>query len=98
MTFVSKNSKQEEPNSYDQLVSEMVFEMHAHPFDRTKTPEEIAEEEKERLEQLEHERQNQMLATDDVSDEGNDSDCAKNEGEDKDMLAHPSAQRRRHMS
>jgi len=44
---------QEEPDSYDKLVSEMVFEMRARPSDRTKTPEEIAEEEKERLEQLE---------------------------------------------
>lgn len=43
----------DEPDSYDKLVSEMVFEMRARPSDRTKTPEEIAEEEKERLERLE---------------------------------------------
>ncbi|KAJ8445778.1 hypothetical protein Cgig2_000958 [Carnegiea gigantea] len=98
VTSISENSKQEEPNSYDKLVSEMVFEMHTHPFDRTKTPEETAEEEKERLEQLEHERQNRMLATDDVSNEGNDSDSANNEGEDKDMWAHPSARPRRYIS
>lgn len=31
----------------------MAFEIRAHPSDRTKTPEEVAEEEKERLERLE---------------------------------------------
>lgn len=79
VTSISENSKQEEPDSYDKLVSEMVFEMRARPSDRTKTPEEIAEEEKERLEELEQERQNRMLATDDVSDEDNDSDSAGNQ-------------------
>lgn len=76
---ICENSKQDEPDSYDKLVSEMVFEMRARPSDRTKTPEEVAEEEKERLEQLEQERQNRMLATDDVSDEDNDSDSAGNQ-------------------
>lgn len=35
------------------LVGEMALEMRARPSDRTKTPEEIAQEEKERLEHLE---------------------------------------------
>ncbi|KAA8529305.1 hypothetical protein F0562_033896 [Nyssa sinensis] len=67
--------QQEKPDSYDKLVKEMVLDMRARPSDRTKTPEEIAQEEKERLEQLEEERQKRMLATDDISDEdGNASE------------------------
>ena len=44
---------QEKPDSYDKLVSEMALDMRARPSDRTKSAEEIAQEEKERLEQLE---------------------------------------------
>ncbi|XVF85775.1 hypothetical protein PTKIN_Ptkin17bG0144500 [Pterospermum kingtungense] len=65
----AKTYKQEEPDSYEKLVNDMVFEMRARPSDRTKTPEEIAQEEKERLERLEEERQKRMLATDYSSDE-----------------------------
>ncbi|XP_021718360.1 nucleolar protein 14-like [Chenopodium quinoa] len=72
---VSDVSKQDEPDIYDKLVSEMAFEMRARPSDRTKTPEEIAEEEKERLERLEQERLDRMRATDDTSEEdGDDSE------------------------
>ncbi|XP_077226917.1 nucleolar-like protein [Tasmannia lanceolata] len=67
-----ESSRQERPDAYDCLVKEMVLEMRARPSDRTKTPEEIAQEERERLEQLEEERRKRMLATDDFSDEGND--------------------------
>jgi len=35
------------------MVKEMVMDQRARPSDRTKTPEEIAQEEKERLEKLE---------------------------------------------
>ncbi|PKI62467.1 hypothetical protein CRG98_017091 [Punica granatum] len=44
---------QDKPDSYDKLVKEMSLDMRARPSDRTKTPEEIAQEERERLEQLE---------------------------------------------
>lgn len=44
---------QEQPDAYDRLVKEMVLDMRARPSDRIKTPEEIAQEERERLEQLE---------------------------------------------
>jgi nucleolar protein 14 len=43
----------EKPDAYDKLVKEMVMDQRARPSDRTKTPEEIAQEEKERLEKLE---------------------------------------------
>ncbi|XP_010681128.2 uncharacterized protein LOC104896124 [Beta vulgaris subsp. vulgaris] len=78
VTSASEVSKQDEPDSYDKLVSEMVFEMRARPSDRTKTPEEIAEEEKDRLERLEQERQDRMRAADDAS--GEDDDDLEDDG------------------
>ncbi|ESW17858.1 hypothetical protein PHAVU_007G274500 [Phaseolus vulgaris] len=71
-----ENSVQEKPDDYDKLVKQMGLEMRARPSDRTKTPEEIAQEEKERLEQLEEERQKRMVAAEDSSDEDN-SDSEK---------------------
>nr|CAB3498511.1 unnamed protein product [Digitaria exilis] len=56
-------------DTYEKLVKEMVMDQRARPSDRTKTPEEIAQEEKERLEKLEEERQKRMLGTADSSDE-----------------------------
>lgn len=44
---------QDTPDAYDKLVKVMSLEMRARPSDRTKTPEEIAQEERERLEHLE---------------------------------------------
>ncbi|XXG55503.1 hypothetical protein AAC387_Pa03g3161 [Persea americana] len=64
-----ESSKQEQPDAYDRLVKEMVLDMRARPSDRIKTPEEIAQEERERLEQLEEERQKRMLEVDDSDDE-----------------------------
>ncbi|KAF3650088.1 Adenine nucleotide alpha hydrolases-like superfamily protein isoform 1 [Capsicum annuum] len=65
----------EKPDTYEMLVSEMAMDIRARPSNRTKTPEEIVQEEKERLELLEKERQKRMAAVDDESDEdGNASD------------------------
>ncbi|KAI8535161.1 hypothetical protein RHMOL_Rhmol10G0152900 [Rhododendron molle] len=61
--------QQDKPDSYDDLVKEMGLDMRARLSERTKKPEEIAQYEKERLEQLEEERQKRMLAADDSSDE-----------------------------
>ncbi|XVE85705.1 hypothetical protein DITRI_Ditri17bG0112100 [Diplodiscus trichospermus] len=69
VTQKAETYKQEQPDSYDKLVSEMGLDIRARPSDRTKTPEEIAQEERERLERLEEERQKRMLATDYSSDE-----------------------------
>ncbi|KAL8531509.1 hypothetical protein ACS0TY_008195 [Phlomoides rotata] len=67
-------SLQEKPDHYDKLVGEMALDMRARPSDRTKAPEELAQEEKERLEELEKERQKRMAAADDSSsEEGNSS-------------------------
>lgn len=51
--YLTFNFWQEKPDDYDKLVKQMGLEMRARPSDRTKTPEEIAQEEKEHLEQLE---------------------------------------------
>uniref|UniRef100_A0A2N9HSV5 Nucleolar protein 14 n=1 Tax=Fagus sylvatica TaxID=28930 RepID=A0A2N9HSV5_FAGSY len=67
-----ENLNQDQPDSYDKLVKAMALEMRARPSDRTKTPEEIAQEEREQLEHLEEERQKRMLAPEDASDEDND--------------------------
>ncbi|KAL6969684.1 hypothetical protein U1Q18_029391 [Sarracenia purpurea var. burkii] len=78
-TLNEETLQQDKPDSYDKLVKEMALDMRARPSERTKMPEEIAQEEKERLERLEEERQKRMLATDDSSDEdGNASEDADN--------------------
>ncbi|EER91262.1 hypothetical protein BDA96_01G181900 [Sorghum bicolor] len=64
-------------DTYEKLVKEMVMDQRARPSDRTKTPEEIAQEEKERLEKLEEERQKRMLGTADSSDEDDDNEDDK---------------------
>ncbi|KAG2536727.1 hypothetical protein PVAP13_9NG215300 [Panicum virgatum] len=61
-------------DTYEKMVKEMVMDQRARPSDRTKTPEEIAQEEKERLEKLEEERQKRMLGTADSSDEDDDNE------------------------
>ncbi|XP_076917680.1 uncharacterized protein LOC143577842 [Bidens hawaiensis] len=62
----------EKADAYDKLLNEMVLEMRARPANRTKTPEELAQDEKERLEELEEERQKRMQTADDTSDEDDD--------------------------
>lgn len=62
----------EKPDAYDKLVKEMVMDQRARPSDRTKTPEELAQEEKERLEKLEKERHKRMTGTGESSDEDDD--------------------------
>ncbi|KAM7252462.1 hypothetical protein ACFE04_024345 [Oxalis oulophora] len=66
----------EQPDSYDKIVSGMALESRARPSDRTRTPEEVAQEERERLKELEEERQKRMLASEDSSEEDNDEDPA----------------------
>ncbi|TVU01983.1 hypothetical protein EJB05_52518 [Eragrostis curvula] len=61
-------------DTYEKLVKEMVMDQRARPSDRTKTPEEIVQEEKERLEKLEKERQRRMLGIVDSSDEDDDDE------------------------
>ncbi|KAL4556610.1 hypothetical protein LXL04_039268 [Taraxacum kok-saghyz] len=70
---------EEKDGDYDKLLNVMVLDMRARPSNRTKTPEEIAQEEKERLEELEEERQKRMKAVDD-DDDNDDGDAADDEG------------------
>ncbi|KAK6931368.1 Nucleolar protein 14 [Dillenia turbinata] len=63
----------EKPDAYDKLVKELALDRRPHIPDRTKTPEEIAEEERECLEKLEEECRKRTLAADDSSDEDGDS-------------------------
>ncbi|KAK9076477.1 hypothetical protein SSX86_004811 [Deinandra increscens subsp. villosa] len=68
---------QEKADAYDKLLNEMVLDMRARPSNRTKTPEELAQDEKERLEELEEERQKRMHAADDTSEDDDDDDDAE---------------------
>lgn len=42
-----------QPEQYDMMVRELGFEMKAQPSEKLKTPEEVAREEREKLEKLE---------------------------------------------
>ncbi|KAI3856548.1 hypothetical protein MKX03_028390 [Papaver bracteatum] len=68
----------EGPDAYDKQVKRLAGDMRAAPSDRTKTPEEIALEEKERLEQLEKQRQKRMDddSSDGESNDDNEDSCA----------------------
>lgn len=52
-------------DGYDQLVRELVFDKRSQPKDRTKTEEEIAQEEKEALEKAERARLRRMMGEED---------------------------------
>ncbi|KAL6186725.1 hypothetical protein ACLB2K_042844 [Fragaria x ananassa] len=71
-TQIFGTSEQEKSDAYDKLERELAMERRAQPSSRTKTPEEIAQEEREQLERLEEERQKRMHPTDDYSDEDNE--------------------------
>uniref|UniRef100_A0A7N0U7V8 Nucleolar protein 14 n=1 Tax=Kalanchoe fedtschenkoi TaxID=63787 RepID=A0A7N0U7V8_KALFE len=60
---------QAKPDAYEKILKTMQLEMRARPSDRIKTSEELAREEKERLEKLEEKRRERMLAIDDSSDD-----------------------------
>nr|XP_043626286.1 nucleolar protein 14 isoform X2 [Erigeron canadensis] len=74
VSFSKYEPDQEKADTYDKLLNEMVLDIRARPSNRTKTPEELAQDEKEQLEELEEERQKRMHAADDTSDEDNDDD------------------------
>jgi nucleolar protein 14 len=76
-TRATNNFVQEKPDEYDQTVRQLGFEMRARPSDRLKTPEEIAQEERERLEELEEQRQKRMAAAVEDSSEEDDEDSER---------------------
>ncbi|KAG6399001.1 hypothetical protein SASPL_140474 [Salvia splendens] len=81
------STQHEKPDHYDKLVGEMALDMRARPSDRTKAPDELAQEEKERLEQLEEERRKRMAAGDDSSDEDAEN-SEDDDGEASKQISH----------
>ncbi|PKA45808.1 Outer envelope protein 61, chloroplastic [Apostasia shenzhenica] len=73
----SEKHSDEKQDAYKITMGELHFEPRAHPSERTKTPEETAQEEKEALEKKEKERLNRMRPTDD--DDDYDRDGAEDE-------------------
>eukprot|EP00250_Pteridium_aquilinum_P014439 c21988_g1_i1 orf=84-2915(+) len=69
---VTDAGNQEKADDFDKLVKEMGMEMRAHASDRLKTDEEIAEEEKARLEELEEKRKKRMLDEEFSEDSGSE--------------------------
>jgi nucleolar protein 14 len=59
-----------ETMSYDAALREMVYDKRSQPSERTKTAEEIAQEERDRLEKLEEERLKRMRGEEVVTDGG----------------------------
>ncbi|XP_054468409.1 nucleolar protein 14 [Anoplopoma fimbria] len=66
--MVTKMPKSERPEEekpkleqYDMMVRELVFEMKAQPSEKLKTPEEVAREEREKLQKLEADRLRRMM-------------------------------------
>ncbi|KAM4720033.1 nucleolar protein 14 [Anableps anableps] len=64
---VDKPEEKPKPEEYDMIVRELGFEMKAQPSEKMKTPEELAREEKEKLQKLEADRLRRMMG-----DEGGD--------------------------
>lgn len=73
----------EQSDDYDKLVKEMVLDMRGHASDRTKTPEEIAKEDRARLEALEEKRKKRMLDNEVSDDDEGDVDDFKGRTEKK---------------
>ncbi|KAF2598592.1 hypothetical protein F2Q68_00008634 [Brassica cretica] len=61
--------KDEPHDKYAMYMDDLASDRRGRPTDRTKTPEEIAQEEREKLEELEDKRKKRMQETDDLSDE-----------------------------
>ncbi|XP_014822341.1 PREDICTED: nucleolar protein 14 [Poecilia mexicana] len=64
---VDKPEEKAKPEEYDMMVRELGFEMKAQPSEKMKSPEELAKEEKEKLQKLEADRLRRMMG-----DEGGD--------------------------
>ncbi|KAL8052722.1 hypothetical protein ABFX02_05G024100 [Erythranthe guttata] len=67
-------SLQDKPDDYEKIYGEVALDQRGRASDRIKAPEELAQEEKERLEQLEKERVQRMASAADSSDEDDSSE------------------------
>ncbi|KKZ63978.1 hypothetical protein EMCG_01732 [[Emmonsia] crescens] len=77
--LLNGKDRDEADKEYDQRLKQMTYDKRAQPLDRTKTEEEKAEEEAERLRQLEKERLRRMQGARDDSSEQEEN------GDDEDM-------------
>ncbi|XP_024521488.1 nucleolar protein 14-like [Selaginella moellendorffii] len=68
------DTEKEKPDDYDKLMKEMAFEIRAQASERLKTSEEIAKEEKERLEELEKKRIQRMTGAQESDSEADEDD------------------------
>ncbi|XP_041667478.1 nucleolar protein 14 [Cheilinus undulatus] len=59
-----KPEEKPKPEEYDMMVRELGFEMKAQPSEKMKTPEELAREEREKLQKLEADRLRRMMGED----------------------------------
>jgi nucleolar protein 14 len=77
-------ARTQEMMSYDAALREMVYDKRSKPTERTKTEEEIAQEEMERLQKLEEERSKRMRGELTGVEEGGDKNRPRREGDDLD--------------
>lgn len=75
----AENQQDDMFDSYYKTMGELYFESRARPSERTKTPEEVAQEEREALENLEKERLSRMHADDADEYEDVDDDIGKHD-------------------
>ncbi|KAF7670421.1 hypothetical protein LDENG_00124620 [Lucifuga dentata] len=93
---IDKQEEKPKLDEYDMMVRELGFEMKAQPSEKMKTPEELAREEKEKLQKLEADRVRRMMGDvegDDVQTRAHTSADDLNDGfildkEDKKTLAY----------
>src|SRR5277367_3265604 len=79
---VQRPPKTQEMMSYDAALREMVYDKRSKPTERTKTEEEIAQEEMERLQKLEQERLKRMRGEEVDTDEASQIRGSRREGDD----------------
>jgi nucleolar protein 14 len=79
---IQRPPKTQEMMSYDAALREMVYDKRSKPTERTKTEEEIAQEEMERLQKLEQERLKRMRGEEVDTDEGSQPRGSRREGDD----------------
>ena len=79
---IQRPPKTQEMISYDAALREMVYDKRSKPTERTKTEEEIAQEEMERLQKLEQERLKRMRGEEVDTDEASQPRGSRREGDD----------------
>jgi len=77
-------AKTQEMMSYDAALREMVYDKRSKPTERTKTEEEIATEEMERLQKLEEDRLKRMRGEETEVEKGDQNGRVRREGDDLD--------------